>query len=181
MWNHVTSCKIYKTFLSFKRYVRTYRSIVRVAFMGMEHGYYRHTPEEYLAHRKFLLADARFFSMLTIKERTAIEAMVDDYDLKKYDNEYLRSAYAKYLQVFFDEQIVRGFIDKVILGILLETIRKKSKMSKIELSKTIKVSTRTIQRIEKGEILPTIEFLFLFCRIFDRSMDELLSYSAVEK
>lgn len=174
MWKHVTSCRIYKTFLSFKRYVKTYRSVVHVVFNGMEHGYYRHKPEEYLAYRKFLLADARFFSLLTLKERSAIELMVDDYDLKQYDNEYLRSAYAKYVQVFFDEQIIKGHIDKVILGILLETIRKKNLASKVELSKTIKVSTRTIQRIEKGEIVPSIEYLYLFCKIFDRSVDDIL-------
>ena len=175
MWKHVTSCRIYKTFLSFKRYVKTYRSVVHVVFNGMEHGYYRYKPEEYLAYRKFLLADARFFSLLTLKERSAIELMVDDYDLKQYDNEYLRSAYAKYVQVFFDEQIVKGRIDKVILGILLETIRKKANVSKIELSKTIKISTRTILRIEKGEIMPSIEYMYLFCEYLDREIGELIS------
>ena len=180
MWNHVTSCKIYKTFLSFKRYVRTYRSIVHIAFMGMEHGYYRHTPEEYLAHRKFLLADARFFSILTTAEKMAISLMKDDYNLEQYDNSYLRSAYQKYLDVFFYQQKIGKCFDKEKFGLLLEKIRKDNKTTKDRLAKEFGISTRTIQRIESGDVLPSIDYLYLFCNEFDWSIDELLKYVIVD-
>ncbi len=179
MWKHLTF-KIYRTYISFKRYVRSYRSLAYSAYVAMEHGYYRHSKEQYLDVRKFLLTDARFFSMLTVKEREAIDSMTDDYDLNKYDNEYLRSAFQKYSQVFFDEQISRGCIDKTKLGILLETIRKKDRTTIIELARLIKTSTRTIQRIEDGKTMPSLEFIYLFCKYFDESIEEVISLAVEE-
>jgi len=179
MWKHLTF-KIYRTFISFKRYVKSYRALAYNTYAAMEHGYYHYSKEQYLDVRKFLLADARFFSMLTIRERKAIDSMIDDYDLNKYDNKYLRSAFNKYSRVFFGEQMYKGCIDRIKLGILLETIRKSNRTTIVELARLIKISTRTIQRIEDGETMPSLEYIYLFCKYFDEAIENLLSLVIVE-
>ena len=175
MWKHV-GVNIHKTYSGFKRYVRTYHSYFVVTFIRIERGCQNVTIEEYLAYRKLMLADARFFSILTDTEKMAIELMKDDYDLEQYDNSYLRSAYQKYLDVFFSHNKIHGCFDKEKLGLLLEKIRKENNVTKDRIARDYGISTRTIQRIENGDVLPSIDYLYLFCNEFDWSIDELLKY-----
>lgn len=175
MWKHV-GVSIHKTYLGFKRYVKTYHSYFLVRFIGLESCSQKATIQEYLAIRKAVLADARLYSILTDVEKMAISLMKDDYDLEQYDNEYLRSAYHKYLDVFFNHQKIHGCFDKEMLGLLLEKIRKDNSASKDRIARDFGISTRTIQRIENGDVLPSIDYLYLFCSEFDWSIDELLKY-----
>lgn len=151
-----------------------------VSYISIERGTTKVTTEQYLAYRKFMLADVRFFSILTDTEKMAISLIKDDYDLEQYDNSYLRSAYQKYLDVFFRQQKIGKCFDKEKLGLLLEKIRKVNKTTKDRLAKDFGISTRTIQRIESGDVLPSIDYLYLFCNEFDWSIDELLKYVIID-
>lgn len=127
-----------------------------------------------------MLADARFFSILTDSEKMAISLMKDDYDLEQYDNSYLRSAYQKYLDVFFYHQKIHCCFDKEKLGLLLQKIRKDNGVTKDRIAKEFGISTRTIRRIENGDVLPSIDYLYLFCNEFDWLVDELLKYVIID-
>ena len=63
---------------------------------------------------------------------------------------------------------------------LLEKIRKDNDVTKDRLAKDFGISTRTIQRIENGDVLPSIDYLYLFCIEFDWSIDELLKYAIID-
>ena len=151
-----------------------------VYYISVERGAKRVTTEQYLAIRKFMLADARFFSILTDSEKMAISLMKDDYDLEQYDNSYLRSAYQKYLDVFFYHQKIHCCFDKEKLGLLLQKIRKDNGVTKDRIAKEFGISTRTIRRIENGDVLPSIDYLYLFCNEFDWLVDELLKYVIID-
>ena len=172
---------MHKTFIGFKRYVKSYHSYLVINYWRVEKGYITLSIEEYLAYKKILLADASFFSILTEGEKMAIELIEDDYRLEKYDNSFLRSAYQKYLDVFFFQQKIRGCFDKQKLGWLLEKIRKDKNVTKDRIARDFGISTRTIQRIENGDVLPSIDYLYLFCNEFDWSIDELLKHVVKNK
>lgn len=173
MWRNL-DFNIHNTFLSFKRYVFTFSEHSKIQFSVIEKGYWHVSTERYLAFRELMLADARFFSVLTKDELKELQSMDDDYDLKKYDSPLLRSAFNKWSKIFFPIYKRSECINKFKLGILMNMIRKDEMMTIKELSKRMQVSTRTIHRIENGEVLPTIDYLFLFCKMFDSPMEKLL-------
>ena len=47
-------------------------------------------------------------------------------------------------------------------------------MSKTELAERLKVSRKTIILIEKGNRLPSLEYTYNFCKIFDISIEKLI-------
>ena len=60
------------------------------------------------------------------------------------------------------------------IGMKMKIIRENNEMSKTELAERLKVSRKTIILIEKGNRLPSLEYTYNFCKIFDISIEKLI-------
>lgn len=47
-------------------------------------------------------------------------------------------------------------------------------MSKSELAERLKVNRRTVKLLEEGNRLPSLEYTYNFCKIFDISIEKLI-------
>ena len=57
----------------------------------------------------------------------------------------------------------------------MKLIREAIDMNKTELAMRLNVNRKTIALLEDGERLPSLEYIYNFCRIFDYSIEKMLS------
>lgn len=57
----------------------------------------------------------------------------------------------------------------------MKIIREANDMSKTKLALRLNVNRKTIALLEAGERLPSLEFIYNFCKIFDYSIEKMLS------
>ena len=66
-------------------------------------------------------------------------------------------------------------INKELTGMRFREVREKYSMTIENLSVAIKgVSLDLIEKIEKGQFVPTLEYVFDFCNYFNVSIDEVI-------
>ena len=87
--------------------------------------------------------------------------------------------YAKWEKIFFRRNIY-GNISKLLLGILIRSIREQQYISRAEICSATGYSYPRVRHYEMGNTLPTLDFLFKFSKIFGCSIDELIKV-ATEK
>ena len=56
----------------------------------------------------------------------------------------------------------------------MKLIREANEMSKTELALRLNVNRKTIALLEEGERLPSLEYIYNFCKIFDYSIEKML-------
>ena len=56
----------------------------------------------------------------------------------------------------------------------MKLIREVNEMSKTELALRLNVNRKTIALLEEGERLPSLEYIYNFCKIFDYSIEKML-------
>ena len=57
----------------------------------------------------------------------------------------------------------------------MKLIREANDMNKTELALRLNVNRKTITLLEDGERLPSLEYIYNFCKIFDYSIEKMLS------
>ena len=93
---------------------------------------------------------------------------------------YMRSAYEKWLSVFFrDKTYLYEAIDPKKLGKIMLYIRTRNEMKKTTLAEYIGVDRSTVSRIENGDRLPSLDYVYKFSQIFLVAVDELIRLSTI--
>ena len=128
--------------------------------------------------RELVLLDNEFFSLLDLGERIAVEDVAKDINLSDFGNHLLGKAQGKWINTFFKEELPYKKLDPVALGFALQQIRKTNEYSKVKLAEEAKFNRKYIARVEKGETLPSLEYLYRFCKIFEVSIDDLFNIIA---
>ena len=123
--------------------------------------------------RELVLLDNEFFSLLDLGERIAVEDAAKDVDLSDFGNHLLGKAQGKWIQTFFKKELPYKKLDPVAIGFVLEQIRKTKEYSKVRLAEIINTNRTYITRVERGDMLPSLEYLYRFCKIFGVSFDTL--------
>ena len=57
----------------------------------------------------------------------------------------------------------------------MKLIREANDVSKTELAIRLKVNRKTVILLEKGDRLPSLEYIYNFCNMFDVSIDLMLN------
>lgn len=61
------------------------------------------------------------------------------------------------------------------IGLKMKLIREANDMNKTELALRLNVNRKTITLLEDGERLPSLEYIYNFCKMFDYSIEKILS------
>lgn len=61
------------------------------------------------------------------------------------------------------------------IGLKMKLVREANDMSKTELALRLNVNRKTTVLLEAGERLPSLEFIYNFCKIFDYSIEKMLN------
>ena len=125
--------------------------------------------------RELVLLDNEFFSLLTFGEKIAVEETIKKADLNDFGNEILTQAYQKWIKVFFKEEPYKE-IDQKKLGEIIKKIRELNGFSKTELGRQIGFDRRYFSRAEKGEIMPSLLFVYRFCKACKISIDKFIEF-----
>ena len=88
---------------------------------------------------------------------------------------YLKTAYSKYLSVFFSGK--EPELNFKVLGKQMRLLRIKRNRTKTELGEVLGVDRTTVGFYEKGSRAPSLIYIYKFCNYFGCSIDELLECS----
>ena len=61
------------------------------------------------------------------------------------------------------------------IGLKMKLVREANDMSKTELAIRLKVNRKTAILLEKGDRLPSLEYIYNFCQIFNISIELMLN------
>lgn len=139
--------------------------------------------EAFLCCFKVLELDSIFNARLTSSELEAINYLRWHRREKinkpnNYDR-LIESSYQKWIEVFgTKKKPLIPQISKYRLGAVMRYIRELNEVQITKLSKSIGVERITVMRIEKGERLPSLEYVYRFSRIFNIKVDYLIELSS---
>ena len=129
---------------------------------------------------KLIELDDNFNALLTEGEKEAIQYYgYHNPDTAKPENLDLNltTAYEKWLTIFFDDRsYLYDELNPESLGRLLRYIRESAKVKKTELADMLGVNRVTIKQIEDGTRFPSLIFLYRFSKIFNTTIDFILSF-----
>lgn len=166
-----------KTFKGFRRYICWIRTYVRNTKASLERAIVlsQDDYDVYAFCLHVIEQDEMFYQQLTTEE---IEAL----NYWRYHNPvikkpilldfYLKTAYSKYLDVFFSEPEPK--ISLKVLGKMMKLLRKEKGRTKTELAEILGVDRTTIGYYERGSRTPSIIYFSKFCKYFGCVMDELM-------
>ena len=129
--------------------------------------------EEYMELRKLRLKDNKFHSSLSLFERASLEAYLNKQKMNDFGYKLLEEVKKKWLSIFFED--VLDEIDKKELGIALSLIRENRGFSKAYLAQLMNIGIKTIYRVEDGESLPSLLYIFRFSKICEIEIDKIIS------
>ena len=140
-------------------------------------------PDNYVIAMRIISLYTEYIDGLSDDEKDAVKKI--RYGKVRYE-EYAsfycgvyKMCYAKWERIFFRRNIY-GNISKLLLGILIRSIREQQYISRVEICSATGYSYPRVRHYETGNTLPTLDFLFKFSKIFGCSIDELIKV-ATEK
>lgn len=160
----------------FRRYLTYYSKIVYDYINREEKRIY--SIDTYISYLKIAKLDGFFNDLLTIDEMYALHDWThnkqDDYELPSL----VERAFEKWQLVFFSDKYDCLFkqLNPVILGLVLRAIRECNDINKTALADMIGVNRKTIILIENGQRLPSLDYIYKFSKLFQTSIDMLISY-----
>ena len=164
-----------QTWNGFLQYLKSKRSNIIFKYSCYKEVSYEYELEEYMELRELVLLDNEFFSLLTFGEKIAVEETIENADLNDFGNEILEQAYQKWIKTFFKEEPYKE-IDKKKLGEVIKKIREIHGYSKTELGRQIGFDRTYIVRVESGKMLPSLIFMYRFCKTCEIAIDKILKY-----
>lgn len=140
-------------------------------------------PDNYVIAKRIKSLYTEYIDGLSDDEKDAVKKI--RYGKVRYE-EYAsfyggvyKMCYAKWEKIFFRRNIY-GNISKLLLGILIRSIREQQYISRAEICSATGYSYTRVRHYEMGNTLPTLDFLFKLSKIFGCSIDELIKV-ATEK
>lgn len=174
--------QLVKSEACFKRYVASLHFYFE--FELEKYNYFEfHDKDEYERHCNNLMLVSlgrEFYGLLTEGEIAAIEYMGFHPEGEKEPEHFLESknsAYEKWIKVFFrNKNIEKNVLDPFIVGGIMKYIRKTHKVTKTHLAFCMGVDRNSVTLIEKGQRLPSLNYVYRFSELFELSIDELIDY-----
>ena len=166
-----------KTFNGFRRYNNWIRFYANTTKANLESKLVL-TSEDYDTYAfcvHILEQDAIFYNQLTEDEKECLKYWHYHNPIEKKPillEFYLKTAYSKYLSVFFSGK--EPELNLKILGKQMRLLRTKRNRTKTELGEILGVDRTTVGFYEKGSRCPSLNFVYKFCKYFGCSIDELL-------
>ena len=160
----------------FRKYLIYYSKLVYDYINREEKRIY--SIDTYISYLKIAKLDGFFNDLLTIDELYALH----DWTHEKQENYKLpllvERAYEKWQEVFFKKEFDYLFeeLNPVGLGIVLRAIRECNDINKTDLARMIGVNRKTVLLVENGDRLPSLEYIYKFARLFQVSVDNIISY-----
>lgn len=160
----------------FRKYLTYYSKLVYDYINREEKRIY--SIDTYISYLKIAKLDGFFNDLLTIEELYALH----DWTHEKQESYELpllvERAYQKWQEIFFNKQYDYLFkeLNPIGLGIVLKAIRECSDISKTDLARMLGVNRKTVLLIENGDRLPSLEYIYKFARLFQVSVDNIISY-----
>ena len=79
----------------------------------------------------------------------------------------IKDVYEKWLNIFFSDYVEHYHkLNSHKIGLKMKLIREANDMNKTELALRLNVNRKTIALLEDGERLPSLEYIYNFCKIF---------------
>ena len=169
-----------KTFNGFRRYNNWIRFYANTTKANLENKLVL-TSEDYDTYAfcvHILEQDAIFYNQLTDDEKESLKYWHYHNPIEKKPilfDFYLKTAYSKYLSVFFSRK--EPEIHLKVLGRQMRLLRNKLGRTKTELAEVLGVDRTTIGFYEKGIRTPSLNYIYKFCKYFGCSIDELVNTS----
>ena len=132
--------------------------------------------EDYTEYKMLKNLDEQLFSILSVGEKNAIEVLEKGKENINYLCEKLvHDVYEKWKKIFFNENVEHYHkLNPCKIGLKMKLIREANEMSKTELALRLNVNRKTIALLEDGDRLPSLEYIYNFCKIFDYSIEKML-------
>ena len=169
-----------KTFNGFKRYICWIRFYARTAKTNLDSKLVL-TSDDYDTYafcNHILEQDAIFDEQLSKEEKEALSYWHYHNPAMKKPillDFYLKTAYSKYLSVFFTEK--EPELNLKVLGRQMRLLRTKLGRTKTELGEILGVDRTTVGLYEKGSRAPSLNYFYRFCDYFGCSIDEIVKTS----
>lgn len=88
----------------------------------------------------------------------------------------IKDVYEKWLNIFFSDYIEHyQKLNSHKIGLKMKLIREANDMNKTELALRLNVNRKTMTLLEDGERLPSLEYIYNFCKMFYYSIEKILS------
>lgn len=178
---------IYNNEKSFKSYLRWKISEIKHELDWLYHRpvYAPEDIELVVLMFKVVELDKIFRSFLTKEEDKALMYFAFGNKKEKKPDKYYelyQSAYLKWQEIFFvgEKDYFNTEINSRYFAIVLKQLRMMNNVKKSELAMKMGVDRITITRYENGERLPTLEYTYRFCCLFDVSIDELIRLANIK-
>lgn len=160
----------------FRKYLIYYSKLVYDYINREEKRIY--SIDTYISYLKIAKLDGIFNDLLTIDEMYALY----NWTHEKQENYKLpllvERAYEKWQEVFFKKEYDYLFeeLNPHGLGIVLRAIRECNGVSKTDLARMIGVNRKTVLLVENGDRLPSLIYIYKFLKIFNTTLDSVLSF-----
>ena len=174
MWRKL-GFQIYKTENGFKTYFKWQRDHAINEYHRLESTTFSLTEDEiekYMTLRKLLLVDSKFHKSLSLFEKVSFENYIEGKGLNEYGKKHLNKVIEKWMNIFFEDD--RKKIDKKELGLTLSLIRENRGYTKSYLAELMGVAVQTVYRVENGEAMPSLVYVYLFAKICEASIDNII-------
>ena len=171
---------IANTYKSFVRYIKIYRKYILVDLYKYETNGAFYTEKEiddYVELKLLKKLDDELFSILSVGEKIALEVLEKRNDGYNHLCDILiKNVYEKWQNIFFkDESKYYKKLSPMKIGLKMKLIREANDVSKTELAIRLKVNRKTVILLEKGDRLPSLEYIYNFCKMFDVSIELMLN------
>lgn len=169
-----------KTFNGFRRYNNWIRFYANTTKANLENKLVL-TSEDYDTYAfcvHILEQDAIFYEQLNKEEIEALSYWHYHNPVMKKPillDFYLKTAYSKYLSVFFSEK--EPELNLKVLGKQMRLLRTNLGRTKTELGEILGVDRTTVGLYEKGSRTPSLIYTYKFCKYFGCSIDEMIDIS----
>lgn len=136
-------------------------------------------PKDYALAKRITDLYDKVKERFTVDEHNAVDFLMFRHNKSDRQPEYyvesIRLAYRKWQLIFFPRGITAVYkkINYDLLGKILKSYRKSHGYSRDCIARCTGVSNRTLEKYEKGITPPSLDFLNIFCQIFDCSFNEL--------
>ena len=174
MWRKL-GFQIYKTENGFKTYFKWQRDQAINEYHRLESATFSLTEDEiekYMTLRKLLLVDSKFHKSLSLFEKVSFENYLEGKGLNEYGKKHLSSVIEKWMNIFFEDGYKK--IDKKELGLALSLIRENRGYTKSYLAELMGVAVQTVYRVENGETMPSLVYVYLFSKVSEISTDDII-------
>lgn len=169
-----------ETHSNFIRYNR--KNIVSAAFYSTYKKYYGEITFEEVERQacciKLLELDKAYLKLLNEKELEIVNYLRRHQKGEKewlFDRIIFNSAFMKWCDFYNKKQsVLFGGISSKALGKVMETIRVNYGFTQTSLADSFGVNRKTVQRIEKGEVMPSLEYTLRFAKFFNVTIDGLI-------